>query len=273
MIDTDILLALSKFRFLTVSQMIRLGISSSDKYLNRILYRESNKRKATISNFQFQEAVKTPRRVVYKQREKIHFLTKHGARELEEFLRVDAIPHYPKSFTFRDCRHRLSLIDFQIEVARSLRSTNWKIEFFHSYFDKTNTPKIPTSKRSVNPDAVFLVNAPKSDYLFSVEIMVGIEFGHHLETLNNHRTMIQEAALPKAYNFPKGARSLFVFCPSVDQSEDAPDKKAIDNMRKFLAKVDLPEREKRFFAFSTIGILRGDMSHWVDSSLHPMTIF
>ena len=53
MIDTDILLALSKFRFLTVSQMIRLGISSSDKYLNRILYRESNKRKAPISNFQF----------------------------------------------------------------------------------------------------------------------------------------------------------------------------------------------------------------------------
>ena len=131
-VDTLIFESLARYRFLTSSQMIRLGISGDKSNLHKRLVRLREQSKPFISYVKFTGIYKI------KGIEYVYYLTNRGADLIAENLgylledikfpkgKVDFPKHY---------KHRKDCIDIQIALFEWAEKNGYVVESYDSYFD------------------------------------------------------------------------------------------------------------------------------------------
>ena len=206
---SDTLEQLAKFKFLTVSQLVRLGVA---KHKNNVREALQDLRKQGITN-QKEYAVSAK----YGKLENVHFLTEKGAKLTAEALRFDISQvQYPKSlntFFFHDYQHRINMIDTQIEYLNWIESSHRiskKIEAYYFTIGSTRASsktgklqrqtKIELSQgSSFDPDSVFIYQSEQSTVLALLEMCNGDKTKRIIEKIIMYLQAFNEKAPQKHY--------------------------------------------------------------------------
>jgi hypothetical protein len=217
----DILVYLAKYKFLTVSQLETLGVSSK-MYLQKTL--------------KILRETKLTNRLVYAftaklgKFEDIHFLTARGAAALAQggILDMEAIqvPSNSQPLFFNDYIHRIKTVDCQISFDLWTAKTGRTGVFFETYFHKVGSHRkkaqtgILQAKTRLyfdngkyfEPDGVFMYENEQGDKtLATIEICNNRDTKKIENQVKNHLLAFQEGLAKKKYNHDKGNYILFVF--------------------------------------------------------------
>jgi hypothetical protein len=246
---SDALEQLARFKFLTVSQFVRLGVA---KHKNNIREALQDLKKLGITS-QKEYAVSAK----YGKLENVHFLTEKGAKLTAEALRLDLSQvQYPKStntFFFHDYQHRINMIDTQIEYLNWIENSDRISKKIEAYYfttgstrasDKTGKlqrqTKIQLSDNdSFEPDSVFIYQSEGSTILALLEMCNGDKTKRIAEKVILHLQAFNEKAPQKHYKTDenKGYYMLFIFeKPSIMQTtiERLRQNKAVLEYQKFI---------------------------------------
>ena len=228
-LETRILEALSRYRFLTPSQLISAGVSNSKQVIWRALAhlrQYPGKKKALVGAIRFSP------RVRIEAVETVHYLTALGGGVLAEALRTEeeAFDFKPVTSVYhRDYWHRLHTINFHIWLDQALRRTEFEIETWDRYFDKsgTNRTKDPNRPRlrsktrlsllggrHLIPDVNFVVASRKDTSkkaLFCLEVANGRDTKKNLRQIEGHVRAMKEGAMAAKYGVEQNHSSLFLF--------------------------------------------------------------
>ncbi|MCT4664245.1 MAG: hypothetical protein N4A45_03300 [Flavobacteriales bacterium] len=216
---TNILIALAKFKFLTISQMVQLKVATQRTNINTNLTKLKNGRGALIGEIPF------PFVPNHGRAETLYFL-KPKAKELlvEEYILEEDKIKVPKGSTTvftRDYFHRKYTIGCIINQYLQLQKEGGSLLWFDYYFDKLVKSQNGTrAKNKVNlkngnymiPDAIFMTETAKGEkrlWLFEMFCDKGIKRPY--ETLLKHREALIEGSASIKYNFDKANRVLCVF--------------------------------------------------------------
>ena len=220
-----ILERLNEYRFLTVGQLLRLGVAKARKTIDRAIKGLHTKKPLVkYSEFgTFPTLGRLPR---------INYLTKHGAETLAEYLQVEQEKiSYPKGVKIfsRDYFHRIETIDLHI-LARTFcnihEDEGLEFDFFQAYFEHTGAnhwgnPKNPKrealnkiiidEKTAIIPDCIFQITDPNGKpWLFMGEIYRGHTTKRVHQQLGRYLTALEKGSINKAYNFPRAIPVLIV---------------------------------------------------------------
>jgi len=219
----QILEALNTYRFLSVGQMISLGISKTKYSIskNTSVLLAGKKPLLAFADFgTFPSIGRLPR---------LYYLTKHGAEWLAEAFGVDAEdinhPKGVKIFT-REYFHRVATINLHISARKFTDSIKgMEFDFYHTYFEHTganhtrnpNTPKrqaltrITLQDRTFIPDVIFSLHAPDGvQWMFTAEIYRNHTTKRTYQQLEHHIQSLAESGISKAYQYPRAVRVLMV---------------------------------------------------------------
>jgi len=250
-----ILFALARHKFLTTSQFLRLGASSTQSNLSRA-FRELKTRKL-LAVEGFAQPVREGNKHRYKKLESFYYLTKRGAEIVME--RLDYEPEkvkYPKgkaNFFNLHYWHRKYTIDCEIEAIFWAKSKGYEVQISDREFDKAGSnrngkghakTKIPCSNsKYIIPDANFVLFNGTDHKLFTLEL-------HHKKSarvianqLVNHVYALKNGGVGLHYGINKLHRILNVFI-------DEPKMKIVMG---HLSKMDVFEEMEQFFIFKHIG--------------------
>jgi hypothetical protein len=259
---------LATYRYLTVPQLVRLGVSPNRTYVRAVLRDMECAPLPLIRKIEYGAYGGTGRLP------KFVYLTKRGAEQLAEYRQIEPeTVFYPKQHgnPFRnDYFHRTATIDFQIELNR-FADGKGNIPFYHAYFYKEGSnrgggmrlqskTKVCFERKFIIPDAVFRFNVPGwHDWLFAVEVKNGFDTKATFAQICRHIDAIGSEAIEKAFSFPKRpVRVLFVFSEYWRKMERRSAESPMREVMKRLAESrDLTDYYP-FFAFSTLERLRCD---------------
>lgn len=211
----QILLLLGRFKFLTTSQMIRLGIDRHRSNLSTALAPLKSGKRPLVKTLEF-GLMPQKGRV-----ESLYFLSKQGSDLLQEQLQVNEVK-YPisrnVSFT-SDYFHRVATIDS--EVALFLSKQTKEVVFSHRYFDQTGSnrtgdmsvdTKIVMNEKEIIADWIFLVRTPKQEELYCAEIyMDDHDTNRPYHSLRSYLQAISEGSPSTKYHFNRSNRVLALF--------------------------------------------------------------
>jgi hypothetical protein len=246
---SDTLEQIARFKFLTVPQLVRLGVA---KHQNNVREALQDLRKHGLTN-QKEYAVSAK----YGKIPNVHFLTEKGAKLTAEALRMDiAQVQYPKSlntFFFHDYQHRINMIDTQIEYLNWIEASNRISKKIEAYYFTTGSTrnssktgklqrqtKIELSKgSSFDPDSVFIYQSEQSTVLALLEMCNGDKTKRIIEKIVMYLQAFNEKAPQRHYQTDenKGYYMLFVFeKPSIMQAtiERLKQNTAVLEYQKFL---------------------------------------
>ena len=220
-IQTNILSELAKFKFLTTSQLHRLGVGKDIPYIRRLAGEMSEGDKtALLGKMVFGVHPKLGRI------ENVYYLTKRGAEFCTDDLRLEpeAVKHpIGKSTLFeKDYFHRKSTIDFQIHLSKWTETKGFTVDFFDTYFDKIGSNRRDGTSESktkvaleedkyLMTDGIFQVSTPSNKFLFLFELYNGRDTLRVLNQLKKHVKAIELGTPSQKYSFPKGHRVVAVF--------------------------------------------------------------
>lgn len=151
-----VLEALETYRFLTVKQMVRLGISKSETSLrDKILRPLKTRRNAPIKAYDLGRWQQLPH---------IYVLTNQGAKDLADYRQVPVSdirwPVGGAQFS-RTFHHRIAQVDFHIAFRQWAEAVGAEIEFVHMDFDKKG------SQRSGGAIPLTRINLGHGQYIIS----------------------------------------------------------------------------------------------------------
>ena len=216
-VQTKILEALNRYKFLTHSQMKELGIGnlqflrSSTKHLCCF----PNEKKPLVGAIKFPIAARAGKI------ENVHYLTEAGAQVLADILSIDYSElDFQKvtSVYHRDYWHRRYCIDFHIRLTQTLAgSQTIELSTFDRYFDKIGANRRKRggqplrSKTRVDfgspdlyiiPDVNFILQAvgnPEKKALFCFEMTNGRDTKRILTQIYKHTLAMQNGAMAAKY--------------------------------------------------------------------------
>ncbi len=220
--QTRVLESLLHYRFLTHSQMVRLGIGSPSHVRFTTL---RLRQKALIESVSYPFTPKEGRL------EKVHHLTMAGASLLADLTGNEAsLTFRPVTAVYhRDYDHRKRTIDFQIALTQAVAThERLKLVRFDRYFDKTGANRgtgqpLRSDTRidldadfSLVPDANFVIArlfdaAPPAAY--TLEVANGRDTKRVLGQIERHAAALEDKALATKYDLPsqRTHQMLFVF--------------------------------------------------------------
>lgn len=259
--ESNILLALAQFKFLTTSQLMRLGVTKNKSHLSRTLsqLKDTKPLVATIPFSKGNRGNKTfdPYQEAY---ENVAYLLPRGAKALmQEFQMQPHQINYPKgqNISYKDYYHRHRTIDNHLALAAAIEQKGFELLFFHHYFDKIGNnrslknqrakTKIDlTNKRYIIADACFAIETDKFNELYCVEMHNGKESKRILKELVNYSEALQlgSATLKyqEEYGCKRGARILNVFTyPNTMQAV----------LRRIVEEKTLHPKAYQFYLFKT----------------------
>lgn len=216
---TNILLALARYKFLTISQMVALEVATQRSNINTNLTQLKKGRGALVGEIPF------PFVPNHGRAETLYFL-KPIAKEIlvEELFMDEAIIKVPKGNTTvftRDYFHRKHTISCMIQQDLLAKKEGGSILWFDYYFDKLDKSENGTrAKNKVDlkdgkymiPDAIFMketADGKKELWLFEMFCDTGVKRPY--ETLLKHREALILGSPTTKYNFDKANRVLCVF--------------------------------------------------------------
>ena len=217
------------YRFLTVPQLVRLGVSKSKRYiqdeLNPII-----KIKAPLVAFQGYS--KNPGKLDH-----LYWLTDKGNKLMAEAQAIEQgqlpylklTPPMPPAKNPdgipRDYFHRVIFIDCQIALLAALTAAGLSLTFFHSYFDPLNPPKAAHERAlrqrnlpffvfdvfELKPDGLFLAfDASGSAIFCALELHRFHDTGRIHSQLVTHALAITDGIVGRSYNLEFPHRVLTV---------------------------------------------------------------
>jgi hypothetical protein len=229
---------LAKFKYLSTSQFIKLGLASSQPAVSRILQRffkakkEKDESEAKLIKSPLINKLTFPLDPKRGKLENLYCLNKRGATILSEYLDKDINEiEYIKgsSFFAKDYAHRVTQIDYYIELYLNSIEQNFTIEFFHSYYDKqganrSNTSQMLESRTKLYyadgsyyiPDAIYKTREIISDgswqeFYYVLEIHKGKDTKRAIETIEKNIKALDEYSLQKKYDYQYAHKVIVVF--------------------------------------------------------------
>lgn len=228
-VSEKILLALSKYKFLTVSQMLnKVGVgTSSISYLRTNLRNLKNDRKRPLIGV-IEYAPSGPSRGG--RYEYFYYLKNYGKKLLVEQLGVEeqsvkipiGVPQFHSMY-----HHRRMQIDFQIALYKYVESQEEEVLFYDNDYDtiggnrseghklEAKTKIIieprPEGALYIIPDGAFVLSTKIGEKLFLTEFHRGSGVKRAVKQLYFHGLAIAKSLPSKKYNFPKGNRTLMIF--------------------------------------------------------------
>ncbi len=215
-----VLEALAKCKFLTVGQMIDLGIKRDRANLNRELKAMRDWAKSPIANKNFGSDPSEGKL------ESVHYLTEHGERLLLEGsgLEENEIkrPVGRSSLFYKDYHHRRNTIDIHVALLKEEQAGNGRIIFFDTYFDQEGNNRRDGNARSKTKvalsdgshliaDAVAMWQGREGNLLFAIEMYNGKDTGRVERQLYQHLVALNEGQLVANTGHDKGYRVLCLF--------------------------------------------------------------
>lgn len=194
-IQCNVLEALAKVKFMTLSQMLDFGVGTTQyKYLWKQVASLRDRKRSLIDRRSFNTAERLGRV------EDLYFLTKRGRQVLiydlqvpEEEIRMPI----GKIIAYKDYHHRKSTIDFQIKLLQWAKANTFQIPLFSAYYDKigdNRSGKNLTTLTKIEfegdqffiPDALFLLQSTERERLFLFEMHNGHDTLRLLKQLHKH---------------------------------------------------------------------------------------
>ena len=217
--QTNILLFLARYKFLTTSQLLTLGVSKRRSNLSVMLKPLKESKRPFIGEMEF-AFVPSKGRL-----ENFYYLKPKGKKLLldsgivgEEDIRI------PKGRTVmftQDYFHRKYTIDCHIACDISAKKYGIQILGFDRYFDKTGNnrtrknlqakTKLEIANDYLIADATLLVAHGQTSRLFALELYNDTNTKRITDQIFKHIQGIRESSLCKNYNIQKGHRLLAVF--------------------------------------------------------------
>ena len=213
-----ILVSLATFKYLTVSQLLRLNVMKDRRNINRKLSELRQMSKPLIQSLSFSMDP------VYGKLEYIHFLTPHGAELLKEYYGERFPVKYPKGNTpvyGFDYFHRLSVVNLEISLRLFAEKNDVGVLFFTTYFDKVSTGKEKgyraasaikvKDKEYLIADVVFMLECPRREELYCGEIFLDRNVGRIVKSITQHLRALQNGQPSEQYQVDYGSRVLCLF--------------------------------------------------------------
>ena len=252
---------LSVYRFLTVPQMIRLGVAKHKPTAYNILKRFNTLPRKLVEkkDFGFIAGVGNLHSVYY--------LTRQGAAFLADVIRLDPEEiKYPKGVHVfaRDYFHRIATVDIHIAFRTWAAGAGAEVDFFDTYFDKTGSNRKKRSGAKLRaktrvdlregyfiPDGIFMYTEPdEAQRLTVLEVHNGMDTGRFMKQVETHIVALEEGAVSEKYGLALPFRMMWVF------ELEAGLQAAIRRMRK---RPDL-EGFREYVYFNTIQNVRVDFT-------------
>lgn len=209
-IQGNVLEALARYKFLTMSQMLKLNIGTTQyNYLSRQIKSLNDRKKALIKRQSYQAPQVSKGRI-----EGMYFLTKRGHETLVYDLHIDKekikMP-IGKTMAYRDYFHRKYTIDYQIALDKWAKANNANIPFFDTYFDKIGNNRVSKNLRSKTritfsdseyfiPDGVYFVEKEGKKRLHLMEMYNGKDTGRVVKQLHKHGKALSFKYSHKQFN-------------------------------------------------------------------------
>lgn len=216
--------SLAKYKYLTASQMVRLGVKSHRNNIYPALQPLQEGKRPLIDKISFGIVPKVGRL------EAVYYLTAKGADFLTDELGFESdsvrFPKNLSSFFHRDYFHRIETIDFHIVLEQWAEYSSYSISVSDFYFDMEGSNRSKTKSQRLTPktkvviddkgsflvtDAVFKIETPSSNHLFLIEIHNGKDTKRLLSQIDKHQKALYKGAPSIKYGFDKANRVAIVF--------------------------------------------------------------
>jgi len=221
-VQSNILIELARYKFLTVSQMHRLEISHDISWIRTQAKELSEGGNPLIERITFNV---TPRKG---RVENVYFLTKRGKEILIEGMNLEEanikMPIGNSTLFYKDYNHRKNTIDFQISVYQWAKEQErgTYVDFFDCYFDKVGNNRMAANLQAKNkiplendeyiiPDGIFLLHTPKRPFLFLFEMYDGKDTKRVFQQVKKHVSAIALGSPSEKYTHPFAHRVVMVF--------------------------------------------------------------
>ena len=216
-----ILRELAHYKFLTVSQLDRLGVGYKKRIYDNL---KKLVEKGLIKHADYKSLLRYG-----KQLERIHYLTPKAAKLLVENtpnLHYDHI-RYPKSTTTiftHDYLHRVSSVNTQIAINEWLHANDFNLIHYDTYFDvvgsrkKEETEPMRTVTRIdfgngyyLDPDGIVVFEKVDKPKIFLIEVYNGKDTKRILEQLRKHVYVVKHGLAASKYNIKTTAKVISTF--------------------------------------------------------------
>lgn len=214
---SKILESLAVYKFLTYSQMVRLGISKQKPYLSRTMKVLLDRK--YVARLDFGVDPKKGKLESF-----FYLLNKAKTLLMDEWGWSEGqirLPIGRSSFFSKDYYHRKGTIDIQIKVYQQAQEKGQEVVFFHTYYDKVGSAKQGNLKALTSisygqdkyliADAVFMLKTGEKQSLFAVEYHRGTDSKRMLRTIEQYGRVLASGAFSILHGLQENAKVLCVF--------------------------------------------------------------
>jgi hypothetical protein len=221
-VQSNILLALARYKFLTASQLHVLQVGKDIGWIRVQAKELTEGSNALIERITFNILPRQGRL------EGVFYLSKKGKDTLMQDMNIHEteikIPIGNSSLFYKDYTHRKNTIDFQISLYQwsEQQEESTHIDFFDCYFDKIGNNRTNANLQAKNkilignddyiiPDAVFRIDTPPRPYLFLFEMYDGKDTKRVLEQVKKHVRAIALGSPSEKYTYAFTHRVILLF--------------------------------------------------------------
>lgn len=209
-IQGNVLENLARYKFLTMSQMLRMDIGTTQyQYLAKQVKSLRDRGNALIGCHNFNTPQPKRGRV-----ESMYFLKPKGREALvfELELKAEKIKMpIGTAMAFKDYFHRKYTIDYQIELDRWAKQKGFEIPFFDTYFDKVGNNRVAKNLRAKTritlsndeyfiPDGVYPIRKESGRRFHLMEMYNGKDTGRVVKQLHKHAQALTFHCTHKQFN-------------------------------------------------------------------------
>jgi hypothetical protein len=221
-VQSNILLALARYKFLTASQFQRLCVGQDIGWIRLQAKELTEGSNALLERITFNIIARKGRL------ENVFYLSRKGKELLIEGMNLHEkdikMPIGNSSLFYKDYTHRHNTINFQIAfyqwAEQQERATH--IDFFDCYFDKIGNNRTNANLQAKNkiligdddyiiPDGVCMVQTTERAYLFLFEMYDGKDTKRVFEQVKKHVKALALGTASEKYNYQFAHRVVLVF--------------------------------------------------------------
>lgn len=212
---------LAKYKYLTSSQFVKLGLYKQRGYLTNSLKILVDMKKPLIAKHDFNP--------INGKLESLYYLTKYGRKFLmDEHEYTETQIKAPSGLSpiyLKDYFHRKLTVDFHIYLNQWLNSNDGKINFLNYYFDKSGNNRSGNKSKYVTalnkiilnktnsfiPDINTIFTVNNKEYIYLFEQHNGKDAKRLFEQLYVHIIAISKRVVSEKYN-RKNSHTVVVVC-------------------------------------------------------------
>ncbi|MEL6943462.1 MAG: hypothetical protein AAFO82_12400 [Bacteroidota bacterium] len=215
-IHARILTKLARYRYLTLSQLLQIGVGTTQyKYLWKQAASLRDRKHPLVKCQRFSVS-QTSKNQPPKRVEDWYYLNEAGKRALLDELNYDGqikMPISRASLPYKDYQHRIRTINFQIKLDQWAEQNEVQVLFFDTYFDKEGNNRVDKNLRAKTrialaqddffiPDGAFKIIKEDQERFFLMETYNGKDTSRTIHQLHKHALALTKRYTHQAYNLP-----------------------------------------------------------------------